>query len=105
MARLIPTKFQIYEDSVKDIKWGNYVNENILLATHPGMRKAVDLTDKVMQYAASAMPALSGKKATLWDSLIGSGRVREVEADEVEWSLKGSGRVETLFGREYYAWS
>ena len=96
MARLIPTKFEIYKDSVKDIKWGNYVNENILLATHQGMKKTVDLTDKVMQYAASAMPALSGKKTTLWDSLIGQGRVREVDSDEIEWSLKGSGRVETL---------
>ena len=96
MSRLIPSKFLVYKDSHRDIKWGNYVNENILLATHQGMKKTVDLTDTVMKYAAGSLPSLSGKKATLWDSLIGEGRVREVDADEVEWSLKGSGQIETM---------
>lgn len=96
MARLEPTKWQIHEDATKELKWGNYISENVLLVNHPNSKKAAVLTDKIMEYAATARPALSGKKATLWDSLIGQGRERMVDADEVEWSLKGSGKVETL---------
>lgn len=96
MARLKPTKWEIYEEAAKEVPYGNYFSENVLLVNHPHSKKAADLTDKIMQYAATARPALSGKKATLWDSLIGQGRERMVDADEVEWSLKGSGKIETL---------
>lgn len=95
-TKFIPTKFNIYEDSTKDLKWGNYVNENVLLVNHPRSKKASDLTEAVMSYAAKFSPALSEKKTSLWDSLVGSGKVRMVDSDEVEWSLKGSGKVETI---------
>jgi hypothetical protein len=96
MARLRPTKWEIHQEANKDMPWGNFTSENVLLAHFPQSKKAAVLTDKVMQLAATARPALSGKKATLWDSLIGSGKERMVDADEVEWSLKGSGKIETL---------
>lgn len=96
MARLKPTKWEIYEESAKQAPYGNFISENVLLVNHPNSKKAAVLTDSVMQYAATARPALSGMKATLWDSLIGKGRERMVDADEVEWSLKGSGKIETI---------
>lgn len=96
MARLIPSKFEIHRESTKNLKWANYANENILLATHPYSRKAVDLTDKIMQYTAAAMPSLSNASPTFWDSLFREGRVRTIDADEVEWSLRGDGKIETL---------
>lgn len=91
MARLIPSKFEIYRESTKNLNWANYADENVLLATHPYSRKAVDLTDKIMQYAATNMPSLSNASPTFWDSLYGTGRMREVDSDEVEWSLRANG--------------
>lgn len=96
MARLIPSKFEIYRESTKNLNWANYADENVLLATHPYSRKAVDLTDKIMQYAATNMPSLSNASPTFWDSLYGTGRMREVDSDEVEWSLRANGTSEHL---------
>lgn len=88
-----PSKFEIYRESTKGLNWANYANENILLATHPYSRKAQDLTDKIMQYTAAATPSLSNSSPTFWDSLFSNGRVRTVDTDEVEWSLRGDGVV------------
>ena len=96
MARLVPTKWEIHQEASKDMPWGNFTSENVLLSHFPHSKKASVLTDKVMETIATQRPALSGKKATLWDSLVGQGRVRMVDADEVEWSLKGSGKIETI---------
>lgn len=97
MARLIPTKFEVYRDQTKNMRWANYANENILLHTHQKHgKKITDLTDLVIKTASQYAPSLSGKSTSLWDGLIKKGSVRTVESDEVEWSLRGSGRVEIL---------
>ena len=94
--RLRPTKWEVYQEANKEMPWGNFTSENVLLSHFPHSKKATVLLDKVVQTISSSRPSLSGKRTTLWDSLIGSGKERVVEADEVEWMLKGSGNIETI---------
>jgi len=96
MARLRPTKWEIHQEATKEMPWGNFTSENVLLSHFPHSKKAAVLLDKVTQTIATMRPALSGKRATLWDSLVGAGKERVVDADEVEWMLKGSGKTETI---------
>lgn len=96
MARVRPTKWQIHQEATKEMPWGNFTSENVLLSHFPHSKKAQVILDKAIETIAPHRPALSGKHATLWDSLIGNGRERTVDADEIEWVLKGSGRTETL---------
>lgn len=96
MARLRPTKWEIYQEANKEMPWGNFTSENVLLSHFPHSKKAAVLLDKVTQKIVGARPALSGKRTTFWDSIVGAGKERTVDADEVEWMLSGSGKIETI---------
>lgn len=96
MARLRPIKWEIHQEATKEMPWGNFTSENVLLSHFPHSKKAAVLLDKVTQTISTMRPSLSGKRSTLWDALVGSGKERIVDADEVEWMLKGSGKTETI---------
>jgi hypothetical protein len=91
------SQFKVWEESTKQTKyWANYADENVLLATHPGVKHWVDLTEQPIDYILSASPSLSGKRTVLSDILKASGNVREVDREDIYWKLKATGEVQAV---------
>lgn len=93
------SKFQIYEEPIKDKLWANYASENVLMMTHPEIKHTVDLTDPLMEYISTHKPSLSSKdggRTPLLNWLKTNNAVRQIDYDYITWKLGGTGKVKAI---------
>jgi len=82
--------------SKKDLMISNYTDENVLLKANPHVQMWQDVTDKVIEYVASASPNIYGKETSLIKAFVKNNAVKYVDSEWVEWKLKGTGKVKAI---------